>query len=150
MSKTLPLKLIFSFVAFVFVACNQQPDCMGCYTCGENAIYGPGNVDTTDLEFVPESAMDTSISVDENFTENKKKIEEKYGEQWDFCHCIFANDSLDKVVKSGGDLDDDFFKAFETVDQKCKAFLVMSPNQTPSERAAHEKKVKDCLRGSRL
>lgn len=98
---------------------------------------------------IPVIAVDTSGSVDENFAENKIKIEKIYGEQWDFCHCIIANDSLDKVVKSGAEMDDNFMKVFEEVDQKCKAFLVISPNKTPKERADHEKKIRNCLRNAR-
>lgn len=99
-------------------------------------------------EVVPVVIMDTTLTVDENFAKNKVKIEKIYGEQWDFCHCIVANDSLDKVVKSGAEIDDAFMDRFSLVDQKCKAFLVMSPNQTPDERAVHEKKTKNCLRNN--
>lgn len=87
--------------------------------------------------------------VDVNFKENKKKIEKKYGDQWDFCRCALANDSLDKVVKSGIDLDDNFMKRFEEIDNKCKAFLVMSPNNTPEERDLHERKIKECLKANK-
>ncbi|MFA7274382.1 MAG: hypothetical protein WC044_10960 [Crocinitomicaceae bacterium] len=77
------------------------------------------------------------------------KIEEKFGEQWDFCRCVLANDSLDQLIKKNAELDDKFMKAFEEVDLKCKAFLVMSPNQTPDERLEHESKIKKCLKAAR-
>ena len=47
-----------------------------------------------------------------------------------------------KQIKKNIELDDEFMKTFEEVDQKCKAFLVMSPNKTPEERDDHEKKIK--------
>lgn len=82
------------------------------------------------------------------FMENLAKIEEQYGEQWDFCTCIVKNDSINKATQN--DLSDaDFDKLLnrmDYVDNKCKAFLVQSLNQTPEERYIHEKKVRDCLK----
>ncbi|MCT4560618.1 MAG: hypothetical protein N4A41_04495 [Crocinitomicaceae bacterium] len=87
--------------------------------------------------------------VDRDFKENKKKIEKKYGNQWDFCRCVVANDSIDKVVKSGVDLDQKFMDRFEEIDAKCKAFLVMNPNNTPEERQLHERKIQECLKANK-
>ena len=149
MSKSLPNILRLLAVAFFLFSCNTETHESDCIGCGENGLYGEIVEQNLPVDIVPVVEMDTSISVDENFAENKKKIEKKYGIQWDFCRCILANDSLDKVVKSGAELDDNFMKVFDTVDKKCKAFLVMSPNQTPEQRAAHEKKTKKCLRNAR-
>ncbi|MDB0062489.1 hypothetical protein N9F27_00170 [Crocinitomicaceae bacterium] len=149
MSKSLPNILRLLTVAFVLYSCSAEKHESNCLGCGENGLYGDLLEENLPVDIVPVSEKDTTLSADENFAENKKKIEKIYGEQWDFCHCILANDSLDKVVKSGAELDDNFMKVFETVDQKCKAFLVMSPNQTPEERAAHEKKTRNCLRNAR-
>ncbi|MBU2018366.1 MAG: hypothetical protein KJ941_01860 [Bacteroidetes bacterium] len=87
-----------------------------------------------------------SKNIDKNFEANKAKIEKKYGNQWDFCRCIIMNDSLDQLIKKGAELDDAFMTKFDEVDQKCKAFLTMSPNQTPDERKLHEQKIRECLK----
>ncbi len=146
MTKTLP-KIFFIVLASTMLwSCTSKKECADCPSCGENLVYGATMTGAAVEEVIPLEVIDTTSNLDEQFAENKVKIEKKYGEQWDFCHCVKANDSLDKVVKSGVDLDEKFMARFEEVDQKCKAFLVMSPNQTPAERAAHEKKIKNCLR----
>jgi hypothetical protein len=149
MTKSLPKKLYLFFFILMMMGCTSKPKCDDCPTCGENLMYGNAADEILVDDGIPVIAVDTSGSVDENFAENKIKIEKIYGEQWDFCHCIIANDSLDKVVKSGAEMDDNFMKVFEEVDQKCKAFLVISPNKTPKERADHEKKIRNCLRNAR-
>lgn len=98
---------------------------------------------TPEQAVVELSKKDKSVNVD--FKENKKKIEKVYGEQWDFCHCVVVNDSIDKAVKAGN-FDDKLMKRFDEVDLKCKAFLVMDNSRTPEERMLHEKKIKKCLR----
>lgn len=86
----------------------------------------------------------------EEFLENMAKIEEQYGEQWDFCTCIVKNDSINKALSQ--DIPDAEFdkvlERMEYVDGKCKAFLVQSQNQTPEERYIHEEKVKKCLKAA--
>lgn len=92
-------------------------------------------------------------TVDKNhqkeFIQNLAKIEGKYGEQWDFCTCVVKNDSINKAFMKDG-ISDRAFDALlirsEFIDNKCQAFMVQSPNQTPEQRMAHEKKVKDCLK----
>ena len=89
----------------------------------------------------------------EEFLENMAKIEEQYGEQWDFCTCIIKNDSVQKAFMNEG-LSDAQFDALadrsEAIDNKCKAFLVQSLNQTPEERYEHKKKVDKCLKEAGL
>lgn len=85
------------------------------------------------------------------FKENLAQIEKKHGVQWDFCTCVIANDSLDKAVKNPNVTDlemNQIFERFDVVAEKCKAFQIQNPNQTPEERARHEKKVRDCLRAA--
>jgi len=119
------------------------------------------NDDTKDLieEVVDAESAEESVDepvvidkitkgVDKDFVQNKKKIEVTYGKQWDFCKCVVANDSLDKIIKSGIDLDDSFMTRFDMVEKKCKAFLVMNSLKTPAERAMHEKKVRECLKAN--
>lgn len=86
---------------------------------------------------------DVEVNVD--FKENKKVIEKKFGEQWDFCTCVVLNDSIDKAVKAGN-MDDKLMERFDVVDQKCKSFLVMDNSRTPEERMLHDKKIQKCLR----
>ena len=84
----------------------------------------------------------------EEFLENMAKIEDQYGKQWDFCTCIIKNDSVQKAIMNES-LSDAEFDALVVrsgeVDNKCKAFLVQSLNQTPEERYEHKKKVDKCL-----
>jgi len=87
------------------------------------------------------------IEVNVDFKENKKVIEKKFGEQWDFCTCVVLNDSIDKAVKAGN-MDDKLMERFDVVDQKCKSFLVMDNSRTPEERMLHDKKIQKCLRGA--
>lgn len=84
----------------------------------------------------------------EEFVESLIEIEKKYGEQWDFCTCVIKNDSINKAFSNPvSDQEFDRLSArFDIIDEKCKAFLVQNPNQTPEERANHEKKVKKCLK----
>lgn len=82
--------------------------------------------------------------------ENLAKIEKKYGEQWGFCECVVANDSIDRAVKKITDFEtpdaEKLLNRFDYVSKKCQAFLGMDANRTPEERQRHEKKVKRCLR----
>lgn len=82
------------------------------------------------------------------FMQSLSKIEDEYGEQWDFCTCIVTNDSINKAsMKDLPDAEfDKLIVRMDYVDTKCKAFLVQSLNQTPEERYKHETKVKNCLK----
>jgi hypothetical protein len=85
----------------------------------------------------------------EEFIENLAKIEEKYGEQWDFCTCVVRQDSVNKAFMNASDAEFDKLMArSDYIDEKCQAFRVQSANQTPEDRAKHEKKVRDCLQGA--
>ena len=82
------------------------------------------------------------------FMESLADIEKNYGEQWDFCTCVIKNDSINKAFSQPVS-DAEFDRLVERSDAigvKCQAFLVQSPNQTPDERAMHQKKVRDCLK----
>jgi hypothetical protein len=149
-TKMLPkiLNYYCAIFFFLFVAsCREKAECPSCIKCKENLGYGTSPLFITKNTKVT-TTKDTMILVDEQFEQNKIKIEKKFGEQWDFCRCVLANDSLDRLIKSNTALDDKFMAYFENVDQKCKAFLVMSPNKTPDERANHENKIKKCLKAA--
>jgi hypothetical protein len=80
-----------------------------------------------------------------------KKIEAKYGEQWDFCDCVVKGDSINKAFSKPNIPDKEFdrlSKRFDEIDEKCQAFRIQDANRTPEERAAHEKKVKKCLKNA--
>ena len=87
------------------------------------------------------------------FNENLKVIEKKYGEQWGFCECVVANDSINKAVQNLVDYEspqaERLFERFEYVSTKCQAFLGMDANRTPEQRADHQKKVKNCLKNAK-
>lgn len=83
------------------------------------------------------------------FIENLARIEDEFGEQWDFCTCVVKNDSIDKAFKKPGLGDLEFDRLVvrsDTIEARCKAFLVQSPSQTPEERESHKRKVRNCLK----
>lgn len=81
--------------------------------------------------------------------ENHRKIVEKYGEQWDFCTCVIANDSINKASQNGlsEKQAEKLMKRWEYIEAKCREFMT-NPNTTPNERAVHEQKVARCLKGA--
>ena len=130
-------------VAGVFVGCAGEAD-------GEGGEVDTTDVDTTDTSLVDSSLfMDDSGYVDETL-ETENIIEAKYGEQWEFCDCVVKNDSINKAVEEAPD-DADFdaiFARMEVIDQHCKGMLA-TPNTTPEERDAHERKVRKCLKNAK-
>lgn len=98
-----------------------------------------------------ESDIDMSLvddAIKDDFLTGLKDIEDEYGKQWPFCTCAVKNDSINKAFQ--GELSDVQFSKlsdrFDVIDKKCKAFITQNPNQTPEDRAKHEKKVRDCLK----
>lgn len=91
------------------------------------------------------SEMKTAESVE--FKKSLIEIEKKHGVQWDFCTCVKKGDSINKAFEQ--ELSDAEFdrlaNRLDEIDEKCKAFRIQNPNQTPEDRADHEKKVKECL-----
>lgn len=129
----------------LFFSCSNPPE--------------PSNlpVETEQLQddsatFVSEAdTVKRNYEIKEN-QENLQKIEKQYGEQWEFCKCVIANDSIDKAVKKIDDFEspqaEKLLNRFDYVAKKCQAFLGMDSNRTPEERAKHEKKVKKCLKNA--
>ncbi|MBL1280388.1 MAG: hypothetical protein COA33_008960 [Fluviicola sp.] len=106
--------------------------------------------DTLDSIIVSDYDM-TNIAKEDvkEFKENLVKIEKQFGEQWDFCLCVVKGDSINKAFMDPGISDKEFDRLsgrFDVIDEKCKAFRIQNPNITPAERAAHEKKVRKCLK----
>jgi hypothetical protein len=83
-----------------------------------------------------------------NQQEEKDRIVEKYGVQWDFCDCVKKNDSIDKLLKNQklteSELDAILLRADE-IEKKCKLLLTDLKSNKPSERQRHQEKVKACL-----
>jgi len=107
------------------------------------------DIDSSTIKYL---GPDTTKKVSEvqEFKENLKVIEKKYGEQWGFCECVVANDSVnDAIIKSTvfeGKKFDNLMLRSDFITQKCQAFLSMDSSKTPEERSTHEKKVKKCLK----
>lgn len=84
--------------------------------------------------------------------ENHDKIVKKFGEQWDFCNCIVALDSINDAFESSKITDKQAEKLMERwdyVDKKCKEVTTYD-NTTPEERARHDKRVAKCLKENGL
>lgn len=86
-------------------------------------------------------------------SEDLKKIEVKYGEQWEFCTCIIAQDNLQKEIMND-DLTDTQFDSLlvvmDSIDRHCKAFLVTDKYLTEEDKQAHIRRVEKCLRRHNL
>lgn len=136
------------FFLCILIACKQKSEeCTSC-EMEENTKDSIIVPDKSNLDAALKSTTTETKTKDQ--VENLKKIEKKYGEQWDFCTCVRANDSINTAFeKNVSDKQAEKLMArWEHVELKCKSFLTQ-PNTTPEERALHEKKVKNCLRGKR-
>ena len=96
------------------------------------------------------SSNENCTKLDTLQTENKSRIEKKYGAQWDFCDCVSKGDSIDKVLKKNTLSDEETEKLLlraDEVEKRCKFFLTDLQSKKPADRAAHQAKVKACLNG---
>jgi hypothetical protein len=118
---------IFTITSVLFFGCSESVNSTKNAT--SNAI-NTKNVDTL------------------NQREEKDRIVEKYGVQWDFCDCVKKNDSIDKLLKNQklteSELDAILLRADE-IEKKCKLLLTDLKSNKPSERQRHQEKVKACL-----
>lgn len=108
--------------------------------------------ETDNLTTALQDTVAEKKSVTVEMKENHEKIVKKYGEQWDFCTCVVANDSINDAFEKGGMTpaqEEKIMARWEVVDQKCKELLT-TPNTTPDERARHDKKVLKCLKQNGL
>ncbi|MFN5418588.1 MAG: hypothetical protein ACK5B9_16130 [Flavobacteriia bacterium] len=131
------------FIGLMLASCASEEKCEECEIEANDTI--PKKDTIASLEDALQA--DKTLTVTKEQVENHEKIVKKYGEQWDFCACIHANDSIDKAFKKKltTKQEEKLMARWEYVDVKCKEFLT-NPNTTPEERAIHEKKVKKCLR----
>ena len=124
-----------------------------CFSCTEKK--SKTNSTSTEKQLVkkdsvkPEIKEIKIISKKNEKTENHNKIIEKFGEQWDFCKCVLANDSINSAFeKTVTDAKTNkLMKRWEHVEVKCKEFLT-SENKSPEQRIEHELKVKKCLKNA--
>ncbi len=143
MKKVIYLSLVGIFS--LFTSCSGEGD--GGETVDSDTLNLDTLVDTTLIDST--LFMDDSGYVDEEL-ETTNIIEAKYGEQWDFCDCVVKNDSINTVLeKAGDDADYDAILArMDTIDMHCKTMLT-TPNTTPDEREAHNRKVRKCLKNAK-
>jgi len=137
--------LFLSITALILVSCNgnqNQP--------AEEVVVTDSLliVEKTD-SLVQEEVIIKGVSKDPEIQEAQEEIVKKYGEQWDFCTCIVKSDSVNTaLMEAPDDMFDLVMERSEYIDSKCKGLLIQ-PNATPEERAAHEKRVKKCLRDNK-
>lgn len=144
MKKIFPIA-IFALILF---ACNSNQETKKEVSKKNDTT----NIDTTvvDTSSMSEDSLEAQgydVKEDEKIEEN---IEKKYGEQWDFCNCIFKNDSVNKALETATDAQvDQIIARMDEIEKHCKTMLTV-PNNTPEERAKYKRKVNKCLRQSGL
>ena len=135
--------ITFLSLSLLLFGCSEKSsECADCNECGRNL-----NVKEISMEEAVANAKNPNkvLADSTELKESIAKIEAKYGEQWDFCHCVVVNDSIDKAIKAGN-TEDRLIERWDYVDKKCQAFRIQDPNRTPEERDAHERRVKKCLK----
>ena len=147
-TPTMKKLLLFFSISAIIVSCGSNEECKDCNTKKEEPVK-----DTTEesLEDLIKKDTATTVGMTREQKINHEKIVKKYGEQWDFCNCVVALDSInDAVEKAKTDAQFDKLMArFEYVDMKCKEITTFD-NQTPEERAKHDKRVMKCLKENGL
>gem|GEM_PF-551505 len=130
----------------LIASCGGEEKCKDCEVKKQDTVVAP----VDDLEAA--MAADTAVAPTKEAAENHAKIVKKYGEQWDFCKCVVANDSITDAAEKGKLTDKQYeqlMARWEYVDNKCKE-LTTFDNTTPDERDKHEKRVMKCLKQNGL
>lgn len=147
------MKIIFAFLSFFLIlsSCGDESNGFKPKKKAVVVMTEEDSITATIDSLHITSEMDMSLISPEDrgeFLKNLAEIEKKHGQQWDFCTCVLKNDSINKAFmkKLSDEAFDELSLRFDVIDAKCKAFLAQNPNQTPGDRAKHEKKVRDCLR----
>jgi len=134
------------FLVLLFFACSEDHTCKECGDCGLSSYTEEESME----EALSRSKEGNASSVDTmELKESIAKIEEKYGEQWDFCDCVVKGDSINKAFAKKNLPDAEFdrlAKRFDVIDEKCQAFRIQEANRTPEQRDLHERKVRKCLK----
>lgn len=138
------LKIIYGILLLLFIT-----SCNGNEVTNSDLEEQVELVDSLDV-VVGEVSDSLSHTEVKEMTENLKQIEKKYGQQWGFCDCVIANDSVNEAITNTVDFEgaafDKLMERSDFIQKKCQAFLSMDANKTPEERMKHEKKVRDCLK----
>lgn len=136
----------YSTILIVLLSLNS----CGSDTCEDCQVKEDNVKDTVAVDPMQDALIkDTAVvaAPTKEMAENHKKIEKKYGEQWDFCTCIIANDSITDAFekKLTPQQEQKLMERWDYVDRKCKE-LTTFDQTTPEERTKHEKRVKKCLK----
>jgi hypothetical protein len=135
-------------LSLLVVSCGSNEACKDCETeTTTDTIAKADNLEAALKDTITEKK---SVAIENK--ENHEKIVKKYGEQWDFCTCVVANDSINDAFEKGNmtpKQEEKLMARWEYVDNKCKELLT-TPNTTPEERAKHDKKVMKCLKQNGL
>lgn len=134
----------FLFLSLFIVSCGSNEECKNC----QIETKADTLTKADDLKTALKDTVTVKKSVSVEMKENHEKIVKKYGEQWDFCTCVIANDSINDAFEKGGmttKQEEKLMARWEHVDNKCKELLT-TPNTTPEEREKHDKKVMKCLK----
>ena len=100
-------------------------------------------------EAVSKATVGVSVSQAKEEKKNAELIEKKYGEQWDFCTCVLANDSITDAFekKMSPAQETKLMARWDYVDKKCKE-LTTFDQTNPDQRTAHDRKVLKCLKAA--
>lgn len=141
-------QLSLLLLMFTAVSCggNEKPECKDCNVKKEDTIT---EKPADDLQSA--LAKENTAAPTQEMKENHEKIVKKYGEQWDFCKCVVANDSINDAFekKLTPEQEAKLMARWDYVDLKCKE-LTTFDNTTPEEREKHDKKVMKCLKQNGL
>lgn len=146
-TPTMKKLLLFFSISAIMVSCGSNEECKNCNTQKEEPVK-----DTVEsIEDMIKRDTATTVGMTKEQKINHEKIVKKYGEQWDFCSCVVANDSITDAFekKLTPEQEDKLMKRWDYVDSKCKE-LTTFDNQTPEERARHDKRVEKCLKENGL
>lgn len=139
-----------TFIFLGFISCNGASDQKDLITeDADTVLTDTVLIDTSDTLAIDTLQVDSAGYIDEEAALTTQ-IEQKYGEQWDFCDCVVKNDSVNAAILETEDdaAIDAILNRMEVIDQHCKELLTM-PNTTPEERAKHERKVNKCLKAAK-
>ncbi len=136
------------FVSVFIYSCNGAENSVVNESGNDSLAIDTSMIDTLTIEPIDTAVIDSSGYANEEEV-LATVIEEKFGEQWDFCDCVVKNDSVNKAIETAGDDEfDALLERMDVIDQHCKEMLT-TPNTTPEERSKHERKVNKCLRSAK-
>jgi len=143
------MKILFLAIGVLLLSsCSSNEPCKECQVKPEKDTVTEQPAENLEAALEKE----TSTAPTKEQKENHEKIVKKYGEQWDFCTCIVANDSITDAFEKGKmtpQQEEKLMARWEYVDSKCKE-LTTAPSTTPEERAKHDKRVMKCLKENGL